>query len=192
MGRNNVAVIQYQGDLAQGDSGLQLTQIYTLVGSQPGSGSSAVSEQIQLINGGSSPVDLYLFQYNNLQISNGADVLQFPSPAQISQTSGSGTAEIVATGLPTAYEAGTAPALLNALASASPAVLTNASGPVAGDPASAMEWEAQLGVGKSYTLSEDYSLNIVPEPSTVSLLAALAVLSALARFCRNGIRGTAR
>ncbi len=172
-GQINGAAIRYQGD-----SGLQLTQIYTLVGSQPGSGSSDVSEQFQLTNSGSLPIDLHLFQYNNLQISNGEDSLQFLSPSHVYQTSPTGTAEVVVTGI-SAYQAGTAPALASALAGGSP-LTNNTNSPVTGDTASAMEWDVQLGAGKSYTFSEDNALNVVPEPSTGLLLAALAAGAALA------------
>ena len=171
-GQNNGAVIRYQGD-----SGLQLTQIYTLVGSQPGSGSSNLSEQFQLTNGGSLPVSLDVFQYNNLKIGDGTDTLQFLSPSQVYQTSGAGTAVVLVTGL-SAYEAGTAPTLLNALSH--DALTDNTNSQVSGDTASAMEWELQLGAGKSYTLSETYALNAVPEPSTVSLFAALAACAGFA------------
>jgi len=192
---NNVAVVKYTGV-----SGLKLTQIYSLVGSEFGSGSADISEQFQITNSGLSPLDLHLFQYNNLQISSGADTLQFKSPSQIYQTSsGQRTAEIVVTGMPAAYEVVTDSTLWDKLNNGSSAVLNNTSGPVTGNTASAMEWDlVQLNAGKSYTFSEDYALNIpdpVPEPSTMSLLFVALVVCACATcaICRRkGIRGTAR
>lgn len=188
-GQNDVAVIQYLGD-----SGLQLTQIYTLVGSQPGSGSSNLSEQIEITNGGSSPAQLQLLQSNNFATSNGAAVLQSLPPSQAYQAPASETADLTVASLPTAYESLTASALSNMLAKASPAASASANGSAADDPASATEWAVQLGAGKSYAIGQEYSLNTlnaVPEPSTVLLLAALAVSFAVARLWRRGIAGPA-
>lgn len=186
---NNGLVIQYQGNAASGYSGLHLTQIDTLLGSQPGSGSSLVSEELLLSNFGSSPADLHLFQYTNLQLSNGGDTLQFQPPAEMVQTSASATTEFVATGPPTAHEVGLVPTLLDELESGSPVLLSNGNGPLSGNTASGMEWDVPLGVGNSYNIGEQYSLNLVPEPSSGSLLAALALFAALARFGLQGFHG---
>ena len=174
---NNGVSIRYTGNPATGDAGLLLTQIYTLVGSQPGSGSSDINEQFQLSNTGSAAVDLHLFQYNNLQLDAGADTLVYQSPSQVSQTSGPESAELVATGL-TACETGDPSTVWAAVTSNT---LTDNTNQVSGNPpASALEWDVPLAAGKSSTLSEDYALNVVPEPSTLSLVAAMAVCAALA------------
>jgi hypothetical protein len=114
-----------------------------------------------------------LFQYNNLVLSNGADTLQFLSPSNTVQTGpqaiGYAVANIAVTGTPTAIEAATYPTLLNALANDNPVALNGAVGPVNGNTESALEWETQQ---RSYTLVESYSLNVVPEPASLTLLGS--------------------
>jgi hypothetical protein len=168
----NGAVLTYTGD-----GGLTLTETFILFGSQPGSGSSNLSEQIQITNPLPTAVDLQLYQYNNLALGGGSATLRFLSPSDVEQSGNNLKAELLANA-PTAHQAANSPFL-------SGFPLTNADGPVVGNPASAMEWDVHLGGNRSTVVGQQYSLNAVPEPSTLMLFTALAGSVPLAAFCRR-------
>jgi hypothetical protein len=162
-----------------------------LLGGAPGSDASDLSELIQIKNTGGTTLPLDLFQYANIQFSNGSDVVQFLSPHSVQQTGGgiflnettASTAGLVH------HQAGVYPNILNSLNDNSITTL-NDSNSATGDAAWAFQWQQQLAPGQTFTVSTD--MNVVdppvPEPESIFLLAT--VLAGIILLSRRRIRTT--
>ncbi len=171
-GLDDAAVVKYKNG-----QGLNITFTYSIIGGQPGSGTSDVNQQIQISNTGAQPLNLQLFQYSQLGLSAGDDTLQFVGSSQVLQTAASiGSIDTVVTGTqaPSAYEA------IDPAAWTTSPSLDDAAGPVSGNVASAWEWNMSLAKNGSFVIGEQSALNLspsapVPEPSTIVLLGMGAV-----------------
>jgi hypothetical protein len=183
---DEILTLNYSG------SGFELQIKYSLVGGTLGSRASGLSEQIMVTNTSFGPLDFHLFQYTDLDL-NGSQVdgLAMRTNANAVRQSDLSAvfSEVVVTPAPTHFEIALLSTTVDKLNDEVPTTLTDAAtglGP--GNSAWAFEWDRSLaatGRGRSLLISENMSLNAVPEPATLTLLgsglAAAGILRRLAR-----------
>src|ERR1035437_1001718 len=183
-GINDVYMV-YQG------SQLQLGIEYILNGNGAGSGSADIQEYIQIKNVGSSQISLSFFQYSNFNLLGGANdsVSIFGIPynsnnpfsgyngaIQTTGTGGSGIAEVIDAPNANFAEANTVGGLnstLYKLNNTANLMLNGNPSAGPGDVTWALQWTATLNSGETLNITKDkgLSLEIVPEPSTVAIIA---------------------
>lgn len=171
------------GVLYQQTGGLEVFAQFTLGGNGNTSGSADFTEGVYVINNSSQAINLSFYQYSNfnLLMNNNNSVTVFGSLAKgytgAQQTTGGpgGTAigEAIVGPDANAAEAGFATSTMSDVLSGS---LTDGTNPSAGpgDVAWAFQWNVtQLAPGGMLDLTKDLGLtvNIVPEPSTLALIA---------------------
>ncbi|MGA2032512.1 MAG: PEP-CTERM sorting domain-containing protein [Thermoguttaceae bacterium] len=157
--------------------GLQATVKYSLLGGDPGSGSSNLAEQVKLSNSSANPMTVRLFQYTDADLSADDDTVTV-TPSEALQSSSAAVLDSVVTGPLTGYEAGLttiSPTTLQRIETIAALTLNNATGPLVGDATWAYQWDATLQPNHSITLGQNNSLNLVPEPGSLSLLAGAAI-----------------
>jgi hypothetical protein len=176
-------------------------QIYVqlrLMGSDPGTGNSDISEIIKLKNKTTSYMDLHFFQYNNFTLSD-HDRVAFDDMHHVTQWVSSSNeavqedcsesgdyAEASVTGSPL-HEAYAVPITLNKLNDGVPTTLDGNGSAGPGNVSWAFEWDLSgnhhIAPGGTYTISKNKILQ-VPEPSTVAILFSLAAVG-LGLGCRR-------
>jgi len=167
-GLNDNLRLRYTG----ADEGLAVEINYNLLGGTPGSGRADLAETIRLTNTAAVAQTVHFFQYVDFILSAGADTVAVPWPNTADQWFGAiHTAETVTTPVPSHYDVGTVPGLLDALNDAGPTTLGGHPGPLTGDVAWAFQWDLEIGPGDSRLISKDKSLVILPEPATLALVA---------------------
>lgn len=158
---------------------------YILNGNGAGSGSADIQESIQIQNVGSSQITLSFFQYSNFNLLGGAnDSVSifgnhnsgYSGAIQTTGTGGSGIAEVIIAPNANFAEANTVGGLNSTLYKLNnTANLTldgnTSAGP--GDVTWGLEWTATLNPDDMLDITKDkgLSLQIVPEPSTVAIIA---------------------
>ncbi|MBE3134897.1 MAG: PEP-CTERM sorting domain-containing protein [Acidobacteria bacterium] len=166
---------------ADGNQGLTVEINYNLLGGTPGSGRADLAETIRITNTGRAAQSVHFFQYVDFILSDAQDTVWIPWPNTADQWFGAiHTAETVTTPVPSHYDVGTVPGILNALNDALPTTLGDQAGPIAGDVAWAFQWDMEIGPGDSRLISKDKSLVILPEPATLALVG-LGVAGLVAR-----------
>jgi hypothetical protein len=157
---------------------LQLS--YTLTGSDTGSGISDLGETVKVKNISGAPLDFHLYEYVDIDLLGLAHPIDSEltlkgTPVNTANQSNNvvSLAETVLTPSATHYEAGYSPQLLSNLSSGLVYNLNDTAYASNGDLAWAFQWDVALGTSasnRSFTLSKDKRLGIVPEPSTFVLL----------------------
>ena len=179
---NNTLDVIYQNNQ------LSIEVTYTLTGGGIGSGNADMTEQIMVINQSSSALNFNLYQYSNFNLLGEANdnVQIFGSPGDynfVRQWNGA-TAIQEAIAAPAAFYAEAAPFNQTLGEFSTPGLTLNGNltaGP--GDVTWALQWSSTLAAdGGEFDLTKDKSLSIavVPEPSTVAIVALGAGVLGLA------------
>jgi len=147
---------------------------YSLQGGSVGSGSS-IAETIKITNNSGSPLDFHFFQYSNYDLggTSGSDAETRLNPNTV-RVVGDGMlfSETVASPAASHYELALTPTTINKLNDGNPTTLPDGAttaGP--GDVAFAFEWDKVLAAGETLTISKGKSLQLVPEPGTLTLIS---------------------
>lgn len=163
------------------DQGLTVEINYNLLGGTPGSGRADLAETIRITNASPVTQTVHFFQYVDFILSAGEDTVAIPWPNTAGQWFGTiHTAETVTTPVPSHYDVGLVPVLLDDLNDALPTTLGDHAGPLVGDVSWAFQWDLEIGPGDSRLISKDKSLVILPEPATLALVG-LGVAGLVAR-----------
>ncbi|MBZ5521463.1 MAG: PEP-CTERM sorting domain-containing protein [Acidobacteriia bacterium] len=159
---------------------LTLTIDYLLSGGGVGSGSADITESISAVNNTGASLDFHFFQYSdfNLLGDGSSDNVQlFGMPGSwsfVQQTAGSsGIGEAIVMPFANHGEAAYFGTTLAELNGTSGLTLNDNSIAGPGDVTWALQWDATVPVGGMFDLTKDKSLfiQVVPEPSTVALIA---------------------
>ena len=147
---------------------------------------SSIGETISITNNSTATLDLHFFQYSHFTLGNVAgaetETLLNPNTVRVLGT-GNLFSETVVTRAPDRYELGLTPDSPNTLTrlnDANPTTLSD--GPTTrgpGDATWAFQWDQLIAPGATFTISKDKSLQLVPEPGTVTLIG-IGLLGGLA------------
>jgi hypothetical protein len=137
---------------------------------------SSIGETISITNNStSSPLDFHFFQYSHFTLGNVAgaetEALLNPNTVRVVGT-GNLFSETVVTRAPDHYELALNPTTINRLNDANPTTLSDGpttAGP--GDATWAFQWDQLLAPGATLTISKDKTLQLVPEPGTLTLIS---------------------
>lgn len=183
-------------DLTYANATFSVRSSFQLVGQNPGTGRSSLSESITVQNLSSSTIDFHLFQYADFDLG-GADLgqsLQFiPNSIngqyyQVVQTDGTFTYTSTITSAGTSishFEAGFYPSLISSLQDGNPTTLNDNPSAGVGDVAYGYQWTVSLAPNQAFQISK--LTTIVPEPSALALLG-LSAVSLWVRRCSRNIR----
>jgi hypothetical protein len=169
---------------------LTLTIDYYLTGGGVGSGNADVAENISIVNNTGSGLNFNFYQYSdfNLLGSGANDTVQiFGNPGSFNyaqQTSGgTGIGEVIVAPSANHGEAAYAGQTLAKLNGTANLTLNDNTDAGPGDVTWALQWGDTIGAGQEYDISKDKSLRIevIPEPSTLALIALGAGALGLAR-----------
>jgi len=162
---------------------LALTIDYVLSGGGVGSGSADITESISVVNNSGASINFHFYQYSdfNLLGSGANDSVQlFGVPGSwnfVQQTAGaSGIGEAIVAPDANHGEAalyGVNGQTLSELNGPSPLTLNDNASAGPGDVTWALEWDPTIANGGTFDLTKDKSLfiQVVPEPSTIALIA---------------------
>ena len=159
---------------------LALTIDYVLAGGGVGSGSADITESISVLNNSGGSVNFHFYQYSdfNLLGSGASDSVQlfgFPGSWNfVQQTAGSsGIGEAIVAPDANHGEAAFIGQTLGELNGASPLTLNDNPSAGPGDVTWALEWDPTIANGGMFDLTKDKSLfiQVIPEPSTIALIA---------------------
>jgi hypothetical protein len=158
--------------------------VYTLTGGSGGTGQSSLNQSISFTNGTASPINLRFFDYSDYDLTgvSGGQSLQFGTSAigpslttnSFSQSVGTATvSSLLISGARTVghVEAALYNQTLASLTDAAPTTLNNVMGPVSGDVTATFEWDVTIPAGGNLGISKLISMQAVPEPSALGLLA---------------------
>ena len=180
-----------------GSNGLTAQIGYVLTGGASGSMTSDLGESIKLTNTTTAAMDLHFFQYSDFDLNGtpGGDTVVFTNANAVDQyktlsSSIETLAETVTTTSPhvvARWEGDFYPAMLNSLNNGTGTTLSNT--PAIGTPLGtgdvtwAYEWDYSVPAGQSLLISKDknISLETVPEPGTLALLAGGCIALACLR-----------
>jgi len=171
---NNEVTATYQ------NAQLALTIDYVLAGGGVGSGSADITESISAVNNSGASINLHFYQYSdfNLLGSGANDKVQlFGIPGSwdfVQQTAGSsGIGEAIVAPDANHGEAALVGQTLAELNGASALTLNDNPSAGPGDVTWALEWDPTIANGGTFDLTKDKSLfiQVVPEPSTIALIA---------------------
>ena len=181
---NNTLDAYYQNDQ------LSIEIVYKLTGGGVGSGNADVAENISIVNNTGSGLNFNFYQYSdfNLLGSGANDTVQiFGNPGSFNyaqQTSGgTGIGEVIVAPSANHGEAAYAGQTLAKLNGTANLTLNDNTDAGPGDVTWALQWGDTIGAGQEYDISKDKSLRIevIPEPSTLALIALGAGALGLAR-----------
>jgi hypothetical protein len=166
---------------------------YALDGGAGGSRVSKMSETIVITNVSGGVIDdLHFFEYTDFDLNetSGSDTGYLIGPNSIGQ-SDSGTLAAVAA-LPgfDRWEIGLFPSIISSLNDGLPTTLANAASPLSGDVTFAMQWDLpSLADGANFTISKEKTIQSIPEPTSLALLAGLlGLVAAGLPACRRAAR----
>jgi len=154
-------------------SALRIDVTYSLQGTL--AAGSSIGETINITNNSSMSMDLHFFQYSHFTLGNVAgaetETLLNPNTVRVVGT-GNLFSETVVTRAPDHYELALNPTTINKLNDANPTTLSDGpttAGP--GDATWAFQWDQLLAPGATLTISKDKTLQLVPEPGTLTLIS---------------------
>ncbi len=176
---DNIGVVYQNSQLT-----VQLT--YVLSGSGSGSGNADMQEYLSIVNNSASSINLSFYQYSNfnlfqdnqntVSISGGPGA--YTGALQTTSTlGGNGIAEVIDAPYANFAEAASAYQTVNALNSGSYYTLNDSTSAGPGDVTWAFEWTATLApngqTGDTLNITKDkgLSIHIVPEPTTLAMIA---------------------
>jgi hypothetical protein len=190
-GTINDVALTYNG------SQLQVNIEYVLTGNGTGTGGADIQEYIQLVNMGTTPINLSFFQYSDFNLLGGLNdkvkisgsiAKGFSGATQTTGVGGSGIAEVIDAPNANFAEANTVGgefSTLYKLNNTTNLTLNCNQNAGAGDVTWALQWTATLAAGEELDITKDkgLSIEIVPEPTTVALIVLGAAMlgSALRR-----------
>lgn len=186
---DNALFLSYQ---QAGANGFRIDIFYSLIGGAPGSGTADLAEQISITNTGSQTLTMSFFQYCDFDLNGTSldDTIVLSNANAMTQSDGAMIlAETVVTPVATRYETNIFPATRTKLNDGVATNLNNDPGPYAGDVTWAFQWNISLPVNRTFIISKDKHIQVVPEPSTLALLGA--GLLALAPVVRRRHRKSA-
>ena len=158
----------------------------SLLGGSAGSEWSDVAQQIKITNTGLSPLDFHLFEYADFDLggSPGGDTGYLFTPAdEVYITDGftQFTMDSIVTPDAAYGDITVFPTLLNLMNDGSSTVLSDNTGPVTGDVEYGLQWDVVIQPESTFILSKDMLISPIPEPGTITLLAASAAGFVLVR-----------
>jgi len=164
------------------NSTLGVTVQYILSGNGANSGSADMVEQLSIVNNSASPFNLSFYQYSNFNLfqNNANSVSLSGSPGGYTgalQTTGgpggNGIAEVIDAPLANYGEAAFAGQTLSELNGPSYYTLNDNASAGPGNVTWAFQWNTTIAPGTTFNITKDKGLSIqlVPEPSTVALIA---------------------
>lgn len=166
---------------------------YSLLGGMTGSGSSAITEQIQIKNLQNSPLNFHFFQYVDFDLGGSGlgDTAylernlqgMFEKAYQIKGNSY--FADEIVSPAANHGEVSWSPSILPRLQDNSPTTLNDSVGPATGDATWAFQWDVVIPVGGSFDIAINKSVYVAPEPGTMSLLAVGGFVLAAVRRGRS-------
>lgn len=171
--------------------GYNIEVSYRLEGGVAGSGASDMGEQIRITNNSGAPLDFHFFQYSDFEIlgTAGNDSAVFVNANTVRQYEGLiSLQETVATPAASRREINFFDTTRAKLEDGVATTLNNLPpigvdfGP--GDMTWAFQWDKVIpasGFGRTFVISKDKRLNVVPEPTTVAMLAIAGLLLGLRR-----------
>jgi hypothetical protein len=155
---------------------------YSLMGADPGSGTSDLSQTMVITNKTASPLALHLFEYVNMDLNGTAlgDSATMDTTSALVQTGETKQGLLTVNPIPNAWELGAPSTLLSKLNSSSPFALAN-NASYSGDVACIFQWDMSIAAnGGSLSMSQDNG--ILPEPtSAVALVSMLGLLPLIRR-----------
>jgi hypothetical protein len=166
--------------------GFNIEISYRLDGGLVGSGASDMGEQIAITNNTGAPLNFHFFQYSDFELMGTAanDTAMFLNANTVRQTEGElSLQETIATPAASRREINFFAATRNKLEDGVASNLDNLPpigvplGP--GDMTWAFQWDRIIpasGVGRTFIISKDKRLNVVPEPTTLVALSLAAGL----------------
>jgi hypothetical protein len=166
--------------------GYTISISYALTGSSPGSGTSTLGENIQIVNTSSNSLPLSFFQYSDFDMGPGSNTVVISKSLSgyynAFQTSigGALVSETDVTPAANEAEAGLEFATKAKLNNGVSPVILNDNTTDTGNVTWALEWDRNLAPGGSLSISKPISLT-VPEPTTVALISMGLTLCALRR-----------
>lgn len=172
---NNIGVV-YQ------NSQLTVQVQYILAGNGSGSGKADMQEYLSIVNNGASTINLSFYQYSNFNlfqdnqnsVSISGSAGAYGGALQTTSTGGgNGIAEVIDAPYANYAEAAGVFQTVNELNSGSYYTLNDNTSAGPGDVTWAFQWNATLDPGGMLNITKDkgLSIQIVPEPSTLALLA---------------------
>lgn len=171
--------------------------LYVLAGGSAGSGVSDIAEQIRIVNTGDAALPFHFFQYSNFDL-NGTpdnDTVEANNANSVSQSDPNLiVSETVVAPKPSHSQVGLYPTIINSLNDGLPTTLNDFGGPVNGDVTWAYQWDFVLAPGRSYIISKDKHVQMVPEPSAMAIVGTglLGLMGFIVRGARKGSRQRSR
>jgi len=159
---------------------------YSLTGGTAGSGTSVLSQDVEIRNTSNSTLDIHFFQYNDFDLfGSSGQTAQQTNANTIIQTYGTTQlTEQVSTPAPDAIQVDGFPSLVDSLNDSTTTTL-NGNTSFSGDATWAWEWNFAIAPGSSDVIGEDLRLNTisaVPVPAAVWLfVSGLIGLASVAR-----------
>jgi hypothetical protein len=166
--------------------GYNIEVSYRLDGGIAGSGASDMGEQIAVTNNTGSPLDFHFFQYSDFEIlgTAGNDTAVFLNANTVQQSEGVFSLnETVASPAASHREINFYDVTLDKLEDGVASTLNDLPaigvplGP--GDMTWAFQWDRIIpasGLGRTFIISKDKRLSVVPEPTTVAIFAVAGAL----------------
>jgi hypothetical protein len=166
--------------------GYNIEVSYRLDGGVAGSGASDMAEQIAITNNTGAPLDFHFFQYSDFEIlgTAGNDTAVFLNANTVQQSEGLFSLnETVASPAASHREINFYDVTLDKLEDGVASTLNDLPpigvplGP--GDMTWAFQWDKNIpasGLGRTFIISKDKRLSVVPEPTTVAMFAVAGAL----------------
>jgi hypothetical protein len=167
--------------------GYTISISYTLNGSSPGSGTSTLGENIQIVNTSSNSLPLSFFQYSDFDMGPGSNTVVISKnlaglyyDAYQTSIGGALASETDITPGANETEAGLEFATKAKLNNGVSPVILNDNTTDTGNVTWAFEWDRTLASGGALTISKTLALQ-VPEPTTVALISLGLTMCVLRR-----------
>lgn len=177
-------------NLTYANSSYSVLTSLRLTGNTPGSGRSQLNEDITVSNLSGSPLDLHFFQYSDFDLfgTTGGQSVQFYQNSANNQyykaVQTDGTRTVTETVNSTIFPIGHFEAALfndtlSSLTDGTPTALNDITSAGVGDVSFSYQWDVTLAPGASFQLSK--LIEIVPEPSSMAILALAGISMTLYR-----------
>ncbi len=168
------------GTISYGSPLFNLSVGYSLNGGTPGSGQSDLGEQIQINNNTTNTLPFIFYEYSDFDLNNtigGQTVTMSKAPffgynGAYQNLGNLAMSETVVARMANESEAANEFSTLAKLNNGAVPVVLNNNSNATGAVTWALEWDLNIAPGGSVLISKDKDLSIVPEPSSLMLVAA--------------------